>query len=130
MLLKYFFNERKKFVSEAKNPKELLALAAYAHDRVNPYLFIYAFSVALIHRPDTKSIKIPNQIQTFPDKYFDSQVFSKAREELEVVPQGLRVNFKSHSAVFYFINCKLVIFRILLKFHAITQPLIWTKNTE
>lgn len=71
--------------------KELLSIATFAHDRVNPYLFIYCFSVALIHRPDTKGLKIPNQIQTFPDKYLDSQVFAKAREELAVVPTGKRV---------------------------------------
>ncbi|KAI4454575.1 larval storage protein/phenoloxidase [Holotrichia oblita] len=58
---------------KARNVKELLSIATYAHDRVNPYLFIYCFSVALIHRPDTKGLKIPNQIQTFPDKYLDSQ---------------------------------------------------------
>ncbi|GJQ85379.1 PPO1 [Trypoxylus dichotomus] len=74
----------------APNAKALLSIASYAHDRVNPYLFIYCLSVALIHRKDTKSLKIPNQIQTFPDKYFDSQVFSKAREELKIVPNGLR----------------------------------------
>ncbi|KAK9745338.1 Hemocyanin, all-alpha domain [Popillia japonica] len=75
---------------KARNVKELLSIATYAHDRVNPYLFIYCFSVALIHRPDTKGLKIPNQIQTFPDKYLDSQVFAKAREELAVVPTGKR----------------------------------------
>nr|Q8I6K2.1 RecName: Full=Phenoloxidase 2; AltName: Full=Prophenoloxidase-II; Flags: Precursor [Holotrichia diomphalia]BAC15602.1 prophenoloxidase-I [Holotrichia diomphalia] len=75
---------------QAENPKHLLSIACYAHDRVNPYLFIYALSVALIHRKDTKSLKIPNQIQTFPDKYFDSQVFSQGKEEMTVVPQGLR----------------------------------------
>ncbi|KRT79998.1 hypothetical protein AMK59_6392 [Oryctes borbonicus] len=74
----------------ASDSKVLLSIATYVHDRVNPYLFIYSFSVALIHRPDTKSLKIPNQIQTFPDKYFDSKVFTKAREELKVVPPGLR----------------------------------------
>lgn len=77
--------------SEAKTADDLFSIAVYARDRVNPYMFIYAFSVALLHRKDTRGLKIPNNIQAFPDKFFDSQVFVKVREQLKVVPQGSRV---------------------------------------
>lgn len=44
---------------DAKTISELQSVAAYSRDRVNPQLFVYAFSVALLHRPDTKNLDIP-----------------------------------------------------------------------
>ncbi|XP_017787164.1 PREDICTED: phenoloxidase 2-like [Nicrophorus vespilloides] len=75
----------------AKNVDELQSLGVYCRDRVNPYLFVYAFSVALLHRPDTQGVNPPNFAQTFPDKYFQSGIFAKAREETSVVPTGSRM---------------------------------------
>lgn len=74
-----------------RNVDDLTSCAVYARDRVNPYLFNYALSVAILHRPDTKDLDLPSFIQTFPDKYLDSQVFTRAREEATVVPQGSRM---------------------------------------
>ncbi|XP_022907906.2 phenoloxidase 2-like [Onthophagus taurus] len=76
---------------KAKNVDEFFSLAVYSRERVNPYLFIYAYSVAILHRKDTKHIKIPNNIQTFPDKFFDSKVFGEVRESAAIVPQGSRI---------------------------------------
>ncbi|XP_050307530.1 phenoloxidase 1-like [Anthonomus grandis grandis] len=70
---------------------DLLAVAVYSRDRVNPYLFNYAFSVALLHRADTQDLDIPSIIHSFPDKYLDSKVFAKAREDASVVPEGARM---------------------------------------
>ncbi|KAF2899092.1 hypothetical protein ILUMI_07081 [Ignelater luminosus] len=75
----------------AKNLDEFQSLAAYCRDRVNPYLFNYCLSVAILHRPDTKDMDIPSLMEVFPDKYVDSQVFQKAREESYVVDEGSRV---------------------------------------
>lgn len=75
----------------AKDLDELQSLAAYCRDRVNPYLFNYCLSVAILHRPDTSNLDIPTFMQTFPDKYVESQVFQKAREELTLVRDGSRV---------------------------------------
>ncbi|KAK9745259.1 Hemocyanin, copper containing domain [Popillia japonica] len=69
---------------------DLLAMAIYARERVNPYLFNYCFSVTLLHRPDTQDLELPSFIGSFPDKYFDSQVFARAREETTVIPEGRR----------------------------------------
>lgn len=74
-----------------RNTDDLMAVAAYARDRVNPYLFNYAFSVALLHRPDTKDLDVPSIVNFFPDKFFDSQTFVKAREETNIVSSGSRV---------------------------------------
>ncbi|XP_059616952.1 phenoloxidase 2 [Phlebotomus argentipes] len=69
---------------------DLLSVAVYARDRLNPYLFHYALSVALLHRPDTKDLPIPNFMETFPDKFMDSKVFASVREEAAIVPVGSR----------------------------------------
>lgn len=74
-----------------RNVDDLLSVAVYARDRVNPYLFNYALSVALLHREDTQNLDIPSILLSFPDKYVDSKVFTKAREEATVVPEGSRV---------------------------------------
>ncbi|CAH1163694.1 unnamed protein product [Phaedon cochleariae] len=70
---------------------DLLSVAVYTRDRVNPYLFNYALSVALLHRPDTQDMDLPSFVRSFPDKYIDSKVFAKAREEANVVPEGSRM---------------------------------------
>uniref|UniRef100_A0A1I8Q7Q8 tyrosinase n=1 Tax=Stomoxys calcitrans TaxID=35570 RepID=A0A1I8Q7Q8_STOCA len=70
---------------------DLLSVAVYARDRVNPYLFNYALSVALLHRSDTKGLDLPSYAQSFPDKFVDSQVFREVREEVTVVPEGSRM---------------------------------------
>ncbi|CAH2007165.1 unnamed protein product [Acanthoscelides obtectus] len=69
---------------------DLLSVAVYTRDRVNPYLFNYALSVALLHRPDTQDLDLPSFIRTFPDKYLDSKVFGKARENANIVPENAR----------------------------------------
>lgn len=66
-------------------------VAVYARDRVNPVLFNYALSVALLHRPDTKGLNLPLFAETFPEKYVDSKVFRELREETTVVPDGQRM---------------------------------------
>ncbi|NP_001295992.1 phenoloxidase 2-like [Musca domestica] len=70
---------------------DLLSVAVYARDRVNPYLFNHALSVALLHREDTKGLDLPSFAQNFPDKFVDSQVFRQVREEATVVPDGSRM---------------------------------------
>ncbi|KAF5284943.1 hypothetical protein FQA39_LY16898 [Lamprigera yunnana] len=73
-----------------RNVEELQSMAVYARDRVNPYLFNYALSVALLHRTDTQDVNIPSFIQSFPDKFLDNQILSQGREEANIVPVGSR----------------------------------------
>lgn len=70
---------------------DLQSVAVFARDRVNPFLFNYALSVALLHRPDTKGINLPLFSESFPEKYVDSTVFTQVREEATVVQEGSRM---------------------------------------
>lgn len=70
----------------------LFSTAAYVKDRVNIYLYQYALSVAMQHRPDTKDVDLPSIVQTFPDQFIDPSAFPKAREELSLVSQENRMN--------------------------------------
>uniref|UniRef100_A0A6P7FUF2 Phenoloxidase 1-like n=1 Tax=Diabrotica virgifera virgifera TaxID=50390 RepID=A0A6P7FUF2_DIAVI len=73
-----------------KDPDDLMAVAVYARERVNPVLFNYAFSVALMHRRDTRDLELPSVLFSFPDRYMDSKVFSRMREVANVVPEPQR----------------------------------------
>jgi len=70
---------------------DFLSVSVYCRDRVNPEMFVYALSVAILHRPDTKNLPIPPLSEIFPDKYIDGGIFARAREEANVVPAGSRV---------------------------------------
>ncbi|XP_027839310.1 phenoloxidase 2-like [Aphis gossypii] len=73
-----------------KSYDELLSLSVYCRDRINPYMFTYALSVVIIHRPDTRNLRLPSHSEMFPSLYMDSSVFSRAREESAVVQAGSR----------------------------------------
>ncbi|XP_012279901.1 phenoloxidase 2-like isoform X2 [Orussus abietinus] len=74
-----------------RNYEDFLSASVFCHDRVNPYLYIYCLSVAILHRPDTQNLPLPSHCEVFPDKYVDSGIFAKAREEANVVPAGSRI---------------------------------------
>lgn len=74
-----------------RNVDELQSMAVYSRDRVNPYLFNYCLSVALLHRPDTQDLDVPTFMQSFPDKFLDSRALARAREEANIVPTGSRM---------------------------------------
>lgn len=58
-----------------------MSTAAYVKDRLNPYLYQYALSVATQHRRDTSDLNLPSIVQQFPDQFVDSSVFPRVREE-------------------------------------------------
>ncbi|XP_065347138.1 phenoloxidase 1 [Cloeon dipterum] len=68
-----------------RNAEDFVSAAAYIRDRVNPGLFVYAFSVAVLHRPDTRDLHLPPLSEMFPDKFVDGGVFVRAREEANVL---------------------------------------------
>lgn len=72
------------------NIEDLLSSAAYVRDRINPQLFNYALSVALLHRKDTQGVKVPSLAETFPEKFICSRVIRQAREDLSTIPNGSR----------------------------------------
>lgn len=77
-------------IIELKNVDDLLCVAACVRDDLNPNLFNYALSVALLHRSDTKNLNLPNNVQIFPGNYIDSKVFPKLLEEASNFPIGCR----------------------------------------
>lgn len=70
---------------------DLLSLACYARDRINPQLFVYSLYVAILHRDDTKTIQVPQLSEVFPDKFMDSAIFSRAKKEANIAAAGSRV---------------------------------------
>ncbi|KAG8229579.1 hypothetical protein J437_LFUL010170 [Ladona fulva] len=74
-----------------RNYDDFLSASVYCRGRVNPYMYVYALSVAILHRPETKNLRIPPLAEIFPGKYVDSSVLVKAREEANVFSQGTRV---------------------------------------
>ncbi|XP_063628353.1 phenoloxidase subunit 1-like isoform X1 [Cydia splendana] len=74
-----------------RDVSDLQSVCSYCQLRINPYMFNYCLSVAILHRPDTKGLNIPTFAETFPDKFVDPKVFRKARETTTVVPDGSRM---------------------------------------
>ncbi|XP_026333079.1 phenoloxidase subunit 2-like [Hyposmocoma kahamanoa] len=64
---------------------DFVSTCAYARVHLNSQLFNYCFSVALMHRRDTRNVPIPNFAETFPSKFMDSQVFQQARESTRIL---------------------------------------------
>jgi len=68
-----------------RSVEDFFSVAAYLRDQINPSLFVYGFSVALLHRPDCRNIRLPPVTETFPGRFVDGSVFVKAREESMVM---------------------------------------------
>lgn len=81
------------FFISIKTVDELVSVAQWGRDNINPNLFYYAFAAAIIHRNDTKDVLLPSPCELFPDKFFPAELFQHAVEELAVVPDGSRVIF-------------------------------------
>jgi hypothetical protein len=67
-----------------------VSVAAYAKDRLNAYLYQYALSVAISHRPDTRDVEVPSIVHLFPDRFVDPKVFPRIREEATLVQPANR----------------------------------------
>lgn len=66
-------------------------IARYGREKINPNLFSYAFSVAVLNRTDTKNALLLSPAEMFPDKFFPSSTILNAITELNSVPEGVRV---------------------------------------
>lgn len=78
-------------VTGMRNIDDLVSMSAACRERVNPYLFNYALSVAILHRPDTRNLQVPPLLEAFPDKFVEGSIFNKARRESEIFLSGSRV---------------------------------------
>lgn len=64
--------------------EDFRSAVAFCKENLNRYLFIYALSVAILHRPDTRDLPIPPLSEIFPGKFFGDGLLSRAREEASV----------------------------------------------
>lgn len=52
---------------------------------VNPYLFDYALSVVLLHRSDTRRLRIPSQVTYMPEFYVPNHVLTEVSRQVAIV---------------------------------------------
>lgn len=69
---------------------DLLSLAVYCRERLNAFLFSYALTTALMHRSDTKHIRIPDISENFPAKFHPKSAINKCRETIYLNPKQKR----------------------------------------
>lgn len=71
-----------KLFMDAKDAEQLLSLAAFSRDQLNPMLFQYALRITLMHRKDTKHVPIPHVFHSFPEQFFDPDILALGRQSL------------------------------------------------
>nr|CAC44752.1 hemocyanin subunit 4 [Cupiennius salei] len=69
---------------------DFIKLATQARDIVNEGLFVYAFSVAVVHRDDCKGVTLPPIQEVFPDRFVPAETINLATKEAKNHP-GLDV---------------------------------------
>ncbi|XP_046434007.1 arylphorin subunit alpha-like [Neodiprion fabricii] len=66
----------------AKDFETFYKTAAFARNFMNEGVYIYAFSLAVLHRPDTKSMRIPYFHEIYPYIFFNTEVIRNSYEAL------------------------------------------------
>ncbi|XP_068082933.1 hexamerin-like [Anabrus simplex] len=64
----------------ARDWDTLLKTACWARDRVNEGQFVYALTVALLHRQDTQNVVLPPIYEIYPHFFVDAETIQKAYE--------------------------------------------------
>ncbi|KAF2892662.1 hypothetical protein ILUMI_13512, partial [Ignelater luminosus] len=64
----------------AKNYETLYKTAVWARNHVNQGLFLYSFSVAVLHHPATYGVVLPPIYEVYPYYFYNSEVVHKAQE--------------------------------------------------
>ncbi|KZC07219.1 Hexamerin [Dufourea novaeangliae] len=62
----------------AKNFDTFYKAASWARLRVNPGIFVSAFSAAVLYRPDCKYMRLPAIYEIFPNLFYSSRVIQEA----------------------------------------------------
>lgn len=68
-----------KLFYHAKDYQTFYKTAVWARQHVNEGMFIYSFSVAVVHRPDTYGIVLPPIYEIYPHYFYNSEVIHKAQ---------------------------------------------------
>ena len=53
--------------------------AAWAKINMNEHMYIYTLTMAILHRPDTKNIRIPNFGEIMPHFFFNEDIIFKVQ---------------------------------------------------
>lgn len=69
----------------------MVYVAASCRDSLNPEMYHYALSTAMMHRTDTKDIEVPLISEIFPAKFLDNSVLYQAKEQASFADENLRV---------------------------------------
>uniref|UniRef100_A0A1E1WWC5 Putative hemocyanin subunit n=1 Tax=Tityus obscurus TaxID=1221240 RepID=A0A1E1WWC5_TITOB len=72
----------------AKDFDDFFLLAKQAHSFVNEGLFVYAVSVALLHRDDCKGVTVPPIQEVFPDRFVPAETVNLAIKEASNNPNS------------------------------------------
>jgi len=68
--------------------------ACWARDKINEGQFIYALSVATLHRADTRGVRLPPAYETYPHLFVTSQVIHEAYgAKMRQEPAVIHMNF-------------------------------------
>jgi hypothetical protein len=78
----------------AEDWETFLRTACYARDRVNEGQFVYALSVAVLHREDTRGVVLPPAYEIYPHMFVNSEVIHAAyKAKMKQQPAVVRMNF-------------------------------------
>lgn len=69
-----------KVLYSAKTFETFYQTAAWARDNINEGIFVYALTLAVLHRPDTKGMVLPAPYEIYPYYFINSEVINKAHE--------------------------------------------------
>nr|QCC26464.1 hemocyanin subunit type 1 [Pogonognathellus sp. AD-2013] len=73
-------------------------VACYLRDRVNEGQFIYALTVAVLHKPETRGIRLPPAYETYPHLFVTAKVINEAyAAKMRQEPAIIRMNFTGTS---------------------------------
>lgn len=62
--------------------EDLFNVLVWARYNLNPELFVYTFTVALLHRKDMPGMELPSISEIFPNFFFDAEFLEKANANL------------------------------------------------
>ena len=68
-----------KFFYYARNVSILQALGAWARQNINPYMFVYSYYVAFVHKDETSDLILPPIYEVFPNYFFYEGIIRKAQ---------------------------------------------------
>lgn len=78
-----FFN----LLYSAKSWDTFYKTAVYLRYHVNEYIFVYATSIAILHRPDTQGIILPPLYEIFPSFFNNGEIMTTAQR---ITTHGMR----------------------------------------